>query len=314
MDDNFTISFVIPAYNEQEIIGKTLLLIKHLMRDISYEVIVVDNGSTDGTANIVRQFDAKLLIDASKTIAGLRNLGASHAKGQILVFLDADVMITEQWVENIFKASERIDNVDGAMITGSRCGISNTSGWIEKYWFLPMCYDKEVNYINSGHLIVEKTYFDKLGGFNANMITGEDYEICLRAKEKGYIIENDPELYVIHEGYPKTISNFIKREIWHGTQDVRSFHDFISSKVAIAGFIYLVMPLFGIVAGMLTKSFVPVLFCCTISLAIALTAALSKRRKYPLNIGAYFLIYNIYFFSRGLSLVKQIRPFRTVKG
>jgi len=308
MDDNFTISFVIPAYNEQEIIEKSLLSIKHLMKEIPYEVIVIDNGSTDETVNIVRQFDAKLLIDSSKTIAGLRNLGASHAKGQILVFLDADVMITEQWVENIFKTLERINNVDGAIITGSRCGISNTPGWIEKYWFLPMCYDKKVNYVNSGHLIVEKTYFDKLGGFNTSMITGEDYEICLRAKEKGAIIENNPELHVIHEGYPKTVPNFIKREIWHGTQDVRSFPDFISSKVAIAGFIYLAMLLFGIAVGMLTKSFISVLFCCTINLAIALTATLNKRRKYPLNVWAYFLIYNIYFFSRGLSLVKRIIP------
>ena len=303
---NLIISFIIPTYNEEEYIGKNLSSINTLVKSVRYEIIVVDNGSTDNTIDIIREFSVKCLIDPSKTIGGLRNLGAFHAKGQFLVFLDADVMLTEQWDRNICQILHKITKSYDIIITGSRCGISAYPSWIERYWFLPMSYEK-AGYINSGHLIVEKKALDKLGGFKDSLVTGEDYDFCLRAKKEGGLIENEPALKVIHEGYPKTILDFIKREIWHGTQDCMNLYDFIHSLVAVVSLLYCLIFLTGIVAAILLKSLSVFFLAVFMNSIIVLMAALRKKQSYSLNIGAYFLLYNVYFFSRGLSLVKKIK-------
>ncbi|MHA1816742.1 MAG: glycosyltransferase [Candidatus Heimdallarchaeaceae archaeon] len=304
------ISFVIPTLNEQEFIEKNLSIIKALMEDVKHEVIVVDNGSTDNTVNMVKQFDVKLLIDSSRTISGLRNLGASYAKGEILVFLDADVMITKPWVKEISNTMETICNDNNPIVTGSRYGVRENPSWIEKYWFLPMM-NETANYINGGNLIIKKDLFIELGGFSERLVTAEDYEFCLRAKRKGIIIESNPGFYAIHEGYPRTIRTFIKREIWHGSQDFSSFSDFIGSKVAIVSIIYCLLPFFGIIASLLGNSLIAVFLCLCVNQGIALIATFNKRTKYRLNIYAYLLLYNVYFAARGLSVMTRLNFFRT---
>ncbi|MFO1043815.1 MAG: glycosyltransferase [Planctomycetaceae bacterium] len=91
------LSFVIPALNEERNIARTLEQFAQIGTDVSYEVIVADGGSTDKTVEISRQLGANVYIDTAvhKTIASGRNLGASHARGEILVFCDADTQLKE---------------------------------------------------------------------------------------------------------------------------------------------------------------------------------------------------------------------------
>ncbi len=90
------ISFIVPAHNEEALIGKTLAAIfATATRVIPYqfEVIVVDDFSTDRTAAIAREYGARVVSVAHRQIAATRNSGASAATGDILVFVDADTVI-----------------------------------------------------------------------------------------------------------------------------------------------------------------------------------------------------------------------------
>ena len=304
-EKKFTISFIIPTYNEEKFLPKVLTAIKKLVINLRYEIIVVDNGSTDATPRIAESYCAKVIIDASKTIAGLRNLGAQNASGNILVFLDGDVILTKEWTKNIFDVIKQLE-IDNKIITGSRCGISLNPSWIEKHWFLPMTFEKS-NYINSGHLIINKNVFKELGGFNEQFKTGEDWEFCIRAKNRGvFKIINNPNLYVIHEGYPKTIREFIRREIWHGIQDVNNIYSFIHSKPSIFSLLYLSIGICGIVFFINHKSINFLLTAVILNSTLCFIASLQKRKKFPLNLFYYFLIFHLYFFARGLSLFYKI--------
>ena len=203
------ISFIIPAYNEEKHLPKVLATINQLLSDLAYEIIVVDNGSTDSTVNIAQEFGANVFSSSDMTIAGLRNLGAECAIGKILVFLDGDVFITSMWAKEISKVISAFQH-NKHIITGSRCGISLQPTWIERYWFAPMIQERS-NYMNSGHLIIDKEIFNEIGGFNDTLVTGEDWEFSMRAKQNGITIINNPELHVIHEGYPKTLMQFVRK-------------------------------------------------------------------------------------------------------
>ncbi len=299
------ISIVIPTYNEQEMIGKNLRLINELIRGVDYEIIVVDNGSTDNTQEIVKDLNGKLIVNPSLTIGGLRNLGCEKSKGDIIIFLDADVFITAQWVGNIDRVIKLLLDSEELIVTGSRCGISSRPSWIEKNWFLPMIYENP-NYINSGHMVIAKKQFIALGGFDEGLSSGEDYEFCSRVRANKGSILNDSSLLVVHEGYPKTLLKFMYREICHGRDDFKTVRTFLTSKVAMISIVYCVLPIIGIALSFSYHSVSMVLVAFMINLIMSLCATLVKRKKYPLNLLVYCLLYNVYFISRGASFVSRI--------
>lgn len=92
-----SISFIIPAYNEEHLIGRTLSAVGDATRALGEpaEVIVVDDASTDRTAAIAREHGARVVSVHCRQIAGTRNAGARAAVGELLVFVDADTLVTE---------------------------------------------------------------------------------------------------------------------------------------------------------------------------------------------------------------------------
>src|SRR4051812_747100 len=86
------LSFIVPAHNEQACLGRTLEAIHQAARPAGqpYEIIVVDDASTDGTAALARQHQATVLSVNHRQIAATRNAGARAAQGERLFFVDAD--------------------------------------------------------------------------------------------------------------------------------------------------------------------------------------------------------------------------------
>jgi glycosyltransferase involved in cell wall biosynthesis len=88
-------SIIIPAYNEEKWLDRTLPYLKKTMEtlNVSGEVIVVNNNSTDGTARAARRHNARIVFEPLNQISRARNTGASIAKGRYLIFLDADTWL-----------------------------------------------------------------------------------------------------------------------------------------------------------------------------------------------------------------------------
>ena len=89
------ITIIIPTYNEERNIVRTLDALKeHVPYECEYEVIIVDHGSTDLTSDLAEKNGAKVCLHPEGTICGLRNYGVNKSSGDILVFLDADFLLT----------------------------------------------------------------------------------------------------------------------------------------------------------------------------------------------------------------------------
>src|SRR2546422_11372935 len=100
------ISFIVPAYNEELELPRSLAAIHIAAKHANekYEIIVVDDGSTDATADIARQSGARLVQVQRRQIAAARNAGAQIARGQILFFVDADTRISSSHVVDAIAA------------------------------------------------------------------------------------------------------------------------------------------------------------------------------------------------------------------
>lgn len=210
--NNTSISFIIPLYNEEHTI---LMCLEAIMGQMSSEdeIIVVDNGSSDGSLKRIQHIQNVLLIHKpDSTIGAVRNAGSEMAKGQILAFIDADCIICPRWRENVIKTFS--NNEIGA--TGSKVDIPDDAVWIEKAWYSQRdSKSYSASYINSGNLIVKKDVYEEVGGFLESLITGEDSELGWRINKAGFAILNNPEIRAIHMGNPKKLRNFYNKEKWH---------------------------------------------------------------------------------------------------
>lgn len=298
------ISFILPAFNEENNVGGAIRSIHDGNMPFPYEIIVVDHDSTDNTAFIASDLSAKVVKKTGGTISGVRNYGVENSVGSILIFLDSDVTLTHQWFQNIEEVINKL-LTNPNIITGSHCNSPENGNWIERYWFNNYVHEANVTNLGTGHMIVTRDFFCKVHGFNESLITGEDYEFCMSAIENGGKIVNNPNLRVIHHDYPKTLAEFIKREKWHGRGDAVSIEKIFKSKVAIATLLFIMLHLLAAITFIIPAFTiaVPLFFMASIPVFCMYCA----WRKF-LHCGSFAIIVNsviFYFYFLGRSLSFQ---------
>lgn len=228
------ISIVIPAFDEAIDLPTLLESLAPVRHDPEFEVIVVDNGSTDNTAEIARAHGTNVVSMKRSRVGAGRNRGANAARGDLLAFLDADVIVTPQWLSDIRAVAASPSDV----ITGDVYDIVDKPSWIERHWFGAFYVRGAKSYLNGGNLVISRQNFAKVGGFDEQMISGEDVDFCQRAAAIGIRVSPNRKLRVLHKGYPSTAAQFIRREAWHGRSDFTSIRSFLASPVAVAAAIF----------------------------------------------------------------------------
>src|ERR1039458_7310845 len=97
------ISVVVPAFNEEKLIGACLVSLKNQDYKGNYEIVVVDNASRDNTARVARELGARVIFCAQKGVSYARQAGADAAEGEIVVQADADTLYPAWWLTRIQK-------------------------------------------------------------------------------------------------------------------------------------------------------------------------------------------------------------------
>ncbi len=299
-----SLSIVIPIYNEEKYIRETIAVIATLLEQvIELEVIAVNNASTDRTADLLAHIkNIKLMTLTEKvTVAKARNIGWREAKYNLVAFIDGDMIITKEWSDAILKLASSLED-HSLTVTGCKCYPSRTPCWIENVWFRNENYRNiKEKYINSGNLITTRSVMDVTKGFDERLITGEDVDFCERAQTRGATLEVNKNFKIYHEGYPKTLKGFVKRERWHGVGDFSSLGSFFKSKVAILSLAVLAL-LIAAIALMVFGSalFVLPLFSLILIVIVSAHYKFSVKKKVRW-LQIYFLQF-LYFFGRSLSI------------
>ena len=306
------IDIIIPCLNESKYLPKTLAALKSLAKGskLQANVIVVDNGSTDNSRKIAKDFGIKVMMHEGVSIGKLRNIGAYSSSGDFLIFLDADIEITNTWMSALSSFISST-NKNEFIVTGYQCQASPHGSMLERYWFGNI--RPSPNYINSGNLITTRKLFEAIKGFNVFLETGEDWDFCQRAKESGAKIAPNPNFKVYHLGFPKTVKSFFLRELWHGYGDCNTLTRFIKSKPAILGFFAGTLSFFGIFMLICFKSPTTFLLFLVFLLVIGTMFSIKRsKRIWQMPINIFFAI--IYIYARFGSLLIAIwRKFVIVK-
>jgi len=174
------ISVIIPAYNEEKFIKRAIDSVKRQSYP-NYEIIVVADGCADKTAEIARKYVIKV-FEIKQRGAGLsKNLGAKHAKGKILVFFDADSIMSKNLLEDIHQAIKR-------SYVG---GVCRTFGDDEElktriYWWLGHLYN-HIYLLPHALIFCRKDMFRKVGGYDERLKIAEDSILLRKLMKKGKV-------------------------------------------------------------------------------------------------------------------------------
>ena len=293
------VSIIVPAFNEAVYIEKCLTSLQNQAYPRQqYEIILVDNGSVDDTLSIGKKYADIVLSVQGVHVSAVRNFGARNARGSIYAFIDADCVADFSWVKN---AVDLI--VETLCICGSRCRVPDGGTWVERAWFGDMATERhETVYINSGNLVVPASIFNSLGGFNEKLVSGEDYEFCLRASNHGRII-SDPGVGVVHYGYPKTLHQFYSREVWHGIGAFGTIGRKWFDKPLVGTLVFLTLVCLGVI-GLIEGVGSLLIFCSLAMVALLIASTWYKRgRSSGFRRALQLLVlYFLYYSGRATSL------------
>jgi len=305
-----TVSIIVPILNEENNLPTLYdsIRLQELSADIILsELIAVDNGSTDNSVAISRLYCSDVFIRPDDTIADLRNFGAKHSTGDILIFMDADCILCKDVIQNVVLLLN--DKVTTAVGPDGLIPIGNST-WVQNTWYLHTkvlsseIQSIEVENLSSGFFAIKATNYAMIGGFDGSLTIGEDSDISRKLRDKGFKLIKSNRLLVYTSGHPKTVKKFIQREYWHGDSfchllihkriDLLTIY-FIANAVAIAiAFVVLIYYL-SVLLSILILSILCV---------VPFIKAVKKDHKIDAGTVRLFIIYFLYVNSRTAALFK----------
>ena len=246
INENGKISFCIPVYNGEKTIARCI----ESILDLTYpnkEIIIVNDGSTDGTLNILKKYPIKLVdLEQNMGRGYARQKALEYATGEYVALLDADGFITNRnWVEQML--SNFTDDKIAAVFSLSKAINSGSS--IARYWDYLTITKRTRGQIThgagTGNTLIKKNVLDEAGGFDIRLKNVEDYDLSKKLSKRGYVFYYEPDCLMSRE-QPSSISEVIKKEMdyafWHGK---RAYYNNTFPRIFLVRFlILLALPIF----------------------------------------------------------------------
>lgn len=213
-------SVVVPVHNAAKmIVGCLQALHRQSLPGHEYEVIAVDDGSSDSTRERVAEYGTKLLTQDHQGPAVARNLGAAQAQGEIVLFTDADCVPASDWIETMLTpfSDEQIVGVKGVYCTHQKELVARfvQLEYEDKYDL--MRKERYIDFIDTYSAAYRKEVFNDNGGFDPAFprASGEDVEFSYRLAERGYKMVFLPQAIVYHR-HVDSLWDYLKRKFYVG--------------------------------------------------------------------------------------------------
>jgi glycosyltransferase involved in cell wall biosynthesis len=204
----FRVSVVVIVLNGVKTIGECLdSLVLQTYPHEYYEILVVDNGSTDGTQKIVTQYPVKLIFQPIRGYAPARNAGVKAANGDVVAFTDADCVVELDWLEKLMKPFDdpRIGLTGGHIAAYPSREPTYVEKFIEEAKFIkePKTIGKGIiSHLTTANVAYRKKYISQANFFNEKLLSCEDVDISRTIQvELGLQAIYVPEAIIYHRNY-----------------------------------------------------------------------------------------------------------------
>lgn len=193
------ISVIIPCYNMEEYLADC---IESVLENNPEEVILVDDGSTDNSLNIAKQYSIKVISQVNKGLSSARNTGIMNATGEYCLFLDADDILMPYALEKI---QEAIDKTNADIISGSlkTFGTTNENVILMEN---PTLEDFKIGNRIGSSSCVRRTKLLEVGGFSPRMVKGyEDMHLWINLLTRGSSIKTIQDIIWLYRTKEKSM-------------------------------------------------------------------------------------------------------------
>ena len=312
------VSFVIPVLNAQRDIPRCLRSIQQLtFPKQAYEVIIVDNGSTDDTHQIIQDLGFTFLIRPDVHVAALRNYAATRSRGDFIAFVDADVELSPDWLQHSLAT---FHNQEERQVVACGCfpAIPPNATWVQKVWDIQQRgrirdgAPQPIAWLPSMNLIVRRPIFEAVGGFDEQLETTEDVDLCYRLGQYGTILQNT-KMEAIHWGEAPDLRTFWRKEVWRATGSLKGVwrHGIHWDELPSIGYpLYILCAvLFLIFSSLVDITYqqfvmVPINLALLILPALALAIYTVQRAKQPAALLRLSFLYLLYGAARAYAVIK----------
>lgn len=202
------ISVIIPTYNRKALLKNAIESVLN-QRNVDFELIVVDDGSTDGTKEIIKQYPLKYIYQENKGPASARNLGIKKSSGNFISFLDSD----DLWIEDKLSLQMKFfkNNPEYKIVHTNEIWIKNGKMLKQKEKHKKGSGDQferslELCVISPSSVMMKKEIFEEVGLFDESFPACEDYEFWLRVTSKFKIGFIEKELVIKRGGHKDQLS------------------------------------------------------------------------------------------------------------
>ncbi|ALA58574.1 glycosyltransferase [Nitrospira moscoviensis] len=213
----YACSIIIPVWNKIELTAQCLQALASVTKDVTFEVIIIDNGSTDGTAEFLNKLTGDVRIIRNEHNLGFAkacNQGARASRGHYLVFLNNDTIPQAHWLRPLVREVEEHAEVG---IVGSKllyadgtvqhAGVVFMRSRLSPYHIYRMAsadlpavnQRREFQAVTAACMLIRRELFEAVQGFDEAFINGfEDVDLCLKVRDKGYHVIYQPRSVLCH--------------------------------------------------------------------------------------------------------------------
>lgn len=180
------VSIIVPAFNEERLLGASLEVIKRATREFSAlgwdtELIVCDNNSTDRTAEIAREAGARVVFEPINQISRARNRGAEIATGDWLWFVDADSSPSKE----LFVRTAHEIELGRAVAIGTTLQFDDVPWFVRAVAGIWKMWSRLLSHMAGSFVVVEAVAFRAVGGFSTEFFAGEEVDLSIRLNRWG---------------------------------------------------------------------------------------------------------------------------------
>ncbi len=220
-------SVIIPVHNGEKTIADCLRSILSQKTNFPFEVIVVNDGSTDNTAAIAKQFKKTRLVSQKRQgPAVARNNGARIAEGNVIVFVDSDCVAAADWLQEMVSPlqSTEIAGVQGRYKSKQRQLIARLVQLEIEQRHDKMAESKFIDFMGSYSAAYRKSVFREMQGFDTSfpMASGEDTDLSFRINKKGHKLFFNPKAIVFHT-HPSSFGHYLRVKFYRAFWRVKVY-------------------------------------------------------------------------------------------